>query len=440
MVKAATAKRHANARANTIGLEVGRRLRQARLERGMSLAAVGGEDLSRSFLSLVELGRSRISLRALSIVADRLELPISYFLEDAPDVSEAVAELTLDRAQAALSRQEPEECLRLLESASVPEELHARERWLRGAALIETGRPRDAIPVLQEGVQLAEQQQDPRMVLEFRYKLGLALYGADNYDEALIHLRHVLDDAADGFEDPVLTGRAVVSIGHLLYLHNDVEGAIEHYARARAIFESLADLSTLGSIYSGLSRAYERKGDLENALRYSKLSLGAFEAVQHGRQIARELNSVAVGYRALDDLDQALECAREAVTRAQQVKALDVEALAHSTIASIQLRLENFEVAESEAQAANQLSSNDTDLARIDAWIVLAKLAERRGDHARTDELYTNALENLRRIGNHRAFTDAAYAYSLLLRERGNTEAALEWALQAAQARPANFA
>jgi transcriptional regulator with XRE-family HTH domain len=33
-------------------------------------------------LSLVERGKSRISLRALAIVARRLELPISYFLED----------------------------------------------------------------------------------------------------------------------------------------------------------------------------------------------------------------------------------------------------------------------------------------------------------------------------------------------------------------------
>lgn len=61
---------------------VGRRIREARHARGLSLAALGGDDLSRSFLSLVERGRARISLRALAIVADRLELPITHFLSD----------------------------------------------------------------------------------------------------------------------------------------------------------------------------------------------------------------------------------------------------------------------------------------------------------------------------------------------------------------------
>jgi transcriptional regulator with XRE-family HTH domain len=51
----------------------------------MSLEQLGGGELSRSFLSLVERGRSRISLRALGIVAKRLDLPLRYFLEGEED-------------------------------------------------------------------------------------------------------------------------------------------------------------------------------------------------------------------------------------------------------------------------------------------------------------------------------------------------------------------
>jgi len=48
----------------------------------MSLAQLGGSDISPLFLSQVERGRSRISLRALAIVAERLELPISYLFDE----------------------------------------------------------------------------------------------------------------------------------------------------------------------------------------------------------------------------------------------------------------------------------------------------------------------------------------------------------------------
>ncbi len=74
---------------------LGLRIRAARHARRMTLAELGGEDLSRSFLSLVERGKSRISLRALTIVARKLDLPISYFFDQpaasSPEVPRLVA-------------------------------------------------------------------------------------------------------------------------------------------------------------------------------------------------------------------------------------------------------------------------------------------------------------------------------------------------------------
>jgi len=81
---------------------VGQRIRQARQEHGMSLAQLGGTELSRGFLSLVESGRSSISLRALAIVAARLTLPISYFVDDAPILPEFSLRISVDHAAAAL--------------------------------------------------------------------------------------------------------------------------------------------------------------------------------------------------------------------------------------------------------------------------------------------------------------------------------------------------
>jgi len=158
-VRPTTSKRHANPRAGSLGAEVGRRIRKARLERGLTVAQLGGEELSRSFLTLVEGGRSRISLRALAIVAERLELPISYFVEDAEGESLA-AELVLDYAETELARQRPEECLRMLGEVGVPESMRQRTGYLRGRALLDTGRSREAIGILREAVEQAERDGD----------------------------------------------------------------------------------------------------------------------------------------------------------------------------------------------------------------------------------------------------------------------------------------
>jgi transcriptional regulator with XRE-family HTH domain len=81
---------------------VGNRIRAARRERGLTLAQLGGEELSRSFLSSVEHGRSSISLRSLALVAARLELPVSYFVESSPNL-DLHSTPTVDHAEAALA-------------------------------------------------------------------------------------------------------------------------------------------------------------------------------------------------------------------------------------------------------------------------------------------------------------------------------------------------
>jgi transcriptional regulator with XRE-family HTH domain len=56
------------------------RVRHARLDAGLSLAQVAGEDVSRTFLLFVEQGKSRPSERVLELIASRTGKPMKYFL------------------------------------------------------------------------------------------------------------------------------------------------------------------------------------------------------------------------------------------------------------------------------------------------------------------------------------------------------------------------
>jgi transcriptional regulator with XRE-family HTH domain len=56
------------------------RIRQARLERGLSLAQVAGKEVSRAFIHLVEQGVARPSLPVLELIAARTGKPPNYFL------------------------------------------------------------------------------------------------------------------------------------------------------------------------------------------------------------------------------------------------------------------------------------------------------------------------------------------------------------------------
>ena len=55
------------------------RVREARLEAGLSLAGLARNDVSRTFIHFIETGKSRPSPRVLAMIARRTGKPIGYF-------------------------------------------------------------------------------------------------------------------------------------------------------------------------------------------------------------------------------------------------------------------------------------------------------------------------------------------------------------------------
>src|SRR5690348_11914876 len=83
--------------------QMGMRIRKARQELGISIAALAGKDFSRAFLNQIELGKARPSVRNLQIIAERLNRPLEYFLQD-DELSATAIELALTEAETSLRR------------------------------------------------------------------------------------------------------------------------------------------------------------------------------------------------------------------------------------------------------------------------------------------------------------------------------------------------
>lgn len=63
-------------------MELGEKLRQARLEAGLSQRQLCGEGITRNMLSQIEHGTARPSMKTLQYLAGRLGKSVSYFLEE----------------------------------------------------------------------------------------------------------------------------------------------------------------------------------------------------------------------------------------------------------------------------------------------------------------------------------------------------------------------
>ena len=63
-------------------MELGEKLKQARLEAGLSQRQLCGEEITRNMLSLIENGAAKPSMKTLQYLAGRLGKSVSFFLEE----------------------------------------------------------------------------------------------------------------------------------------------------------------------------------------------------------------------------------------------------------------------------------------------------------------------------------------------------------------------
>lgn len=68
-------------------MSLGEKLRQARLDAGLSQRALCGEEITRNMLSQIEHGTAKPSMSTLQYLAKQLNLPVSFFLEEDSDFS-----------------------------------------------------------------------------------------------------------------------------------------------------------------------------------------------------------------------------------------------------------------------------------------------------------------------------------------------------------------
>jgi tetratricopeptide (TPR) repeat protein len=278
-------------------IALGQRIRRARQSLGLSLAAVAGTDFSRAFLNQVELGRAQPSTHTLRIIAERLQQPLEYFLED-PEVSSSAVELTLAEAETRLLRADPKRAQTLLEQLlrhPIPLEPKTHAQLLLAEAWLRLGnRTAEAIGLLEGAHASAVQAGWIALQVECCDRLGTAHYLARRpheagrwFDLALERYRH-----AD-LKDPVLKARILGHQANLHFLNGRPHEAIATYEAAIEAAEPVADISQLAGIYEGLAMSFQQAGQLGRALTYAQRSLRLFETVQDVRMSAQLRNNMA---------------------------------------------------------------------------------------------------------------------------------------------------
>lgn len=232
---------------------------------GLSLAQVGGGELTRQAVHLIETGKVRPSMRSLRVLARRLQIPVATLLvpgSDGPPVPErAIAEL--DRL---CRRREYEQVLvrgrQILEVNRAPE-LTASAHYFMGQALCHLICPHDAMVHLEQARQLFESLDDDQgRVAETLELEAFALQlaedpGAITVAEDALHRYRTVDGRRPEVESRLLQRLATILFGRI-----ELERSIACYEEALHVAGGVRDLVRLARIYHGLGACHQSAGDV----------------------------------------------------------------------------------------------------------------------------------------------------------------------------------
>jgi len=260
-------------------MELGEKLRNARLEAGLSQRQLCGEEITRNMLSLIENGSAKPSMKTLQYLASRLGKNVSFFLEETVVLSPnqavmASARTLYDSGQFA-------DADRALDAYCSPDETYDREKeilWILirlslAEEAIRQGRYLYALDLLkQTPVTTAYLQEE----LNRKKLLLLGALPGQRVSELLPELDEELllraEEALEGLQfqrcsrlldamEQTGTPRWHLCRGTLLLQQKQWKKAVSHLRQAEEAFS--------GQVYPKLEICYRELGNFQKAYEYA---------------------------------------------------------------------------------------------------------------------------------------------------------------------------
>lgn len=260
-------------------MELGEKLRQARLDAGFSQRQLCGEEITRNMLSQIEHGTARPSMKTLQYLAARLGKPVSFFLEDTPILSPNLEVMV--SARRLYDSGDPAGAALMLENYQAPDEIFDREKGLLLAlcqmdaaqiALAE-GRTGYALTLLEkagaeETAYCGSELQRRRLLLLGRIRgqrVSEALPSLD--EELLLRAREALDGGNPERAARLLDAAENQSSSEFCYLRGRACLEGRDYGRAAAFLRRAEQ--AYPQVFSLLEVCYRELGDYKLAYEYA---------------------------------------------------------------------------------------------------------------------------------------------------------------------------
>jgi tetratricopeptide (TPR) repeat protein len=410
---------------------LGRRIRTARLDRGLTQAQVADARASVGYMSRIEAGQRRPDGTLLAFMADQLSVSVEELLTGVSRDDLDGLRLALDYAELSLATGSASDALTSADDVieRAPEaggqELVRQALFVRARALEASGDLESALIEL-EGL-LERPERDLTwlkcaIAITRCYRETGELGRAVDSGEAALR---ILDRTELlGTDESV---QLTVTLAAAYFERGDTNHAVRLCRKAITRAEELNSATARASAYWNASMMESEQGDVAAAVPLAKKALALLEEGDVGRNVARLRSTLGIFQLRLDppELAEAQENLVQAGQELEWTSASPVD-VARNELALGRALFLRGELDEALEQAAKTeaVAAESAPLLSAEAKVLRGQIAGARGDHEGAARSYREAILTLSSIGADRGAAQLWFELASLLEELGEVDEA----------------
>lgn len=295
-------------------LSLGEKIKTRRKQLGMTLKDLAGDRITPGQISLVESGKSNPSMDLLEYLADSLNTSVEYLMETEETQAEKICTYYENTAEAYILNDEYEEAEGYLEKAMYYAENYKNE-YRKAEILYLHG----CINMNKKELGLAQQYflSSNVIFIKLNYheqivntfiKLGKITFYLKAYNSSCSYFEQAEQVFnSNSISNDFLIGEIYYSMAMIYFKMDYIDKSINYCMLAKEKFSELQNKKEYAKTLILLSKQYAEKGDIDNAIMYSKKSLKVFKENDKDMLIGEIENNLGKLFSEFENMEESFE-------------------------------------------------------------------------------------------------------------------------------------
>jgi tetratricopeptide (TPR) repeat protein len=271
-------------------LALGQKIKNLRIEKKLTQQEVAGDFITRNMLSKIESGTANPSLKTLELIAERLDKPITYFLENIEDESNFnpnevnQLDIVFYNSSFHLKNKEYEKCIVYIQhnidkfESTLSDASCGRILYNLGICYYNLDDYENAVVNLKKANLLLGNLQDYYYSANSNYILSVIYFSQKKYEEAEKFIRYSLSAFERSFiNDIFLEIRIYYTLGYILRMQKKYNDALAPLLHSIRLSKEYNCHYNAGNTYMLLGNVYHFINDIDNAILYTRKAIELYD-------------------------------------------------------------------------------------------------------------------------------------------------------------------